>query len=122
MHNFPVALILVATCMTLVISRVRNRAGMDPEDDRFELPIYSTSISRATIRVILDFYAQVSSTLSITRSTMETNNLGQSGFVSEVLFHTKGNICITNEEYWSVSKVRLRFFNAMFIDGYSAFR
>lgn len=123
MHNFFVVLVLVVVAFTaMAISNKKFKDTTDDDDTLFAMPIYSTSLSRATIRVILDFYAEVSSTLSITRSTVEADGLEQNGFISEVLFHIKSNICITNEEYWSVGEARLRFFNVMFIDGYLAFR
>lgn len=116
------AVFVIVACSTISICVNAKRDDMDDTGKRYEVPIYSTSISRATTRVILDFYVEYSSTLSITKSSTDLNNWDQSDFISEVLYHTGESICITNEEYMSVSNVRLRFFNAMFINGYTAFR
>lgn len=112
----------------LAIDDVMMQSAEDDDDVEdigieIELPIYSTSISRATIRVILDFYVDVTSSLSVTRSSVDVaNELRQAGCVNEVLFYTSARIAITNEDYWAVGEERLRFFNILFIDGYAAFR
>lgn len=123
MKNILIASFLVYS--TIIVSSNLDITTDDLDEDdyeRFKRPIYSTSISRATVRIILDFYTKVSSTLAITRSSAGSNSLEQFDFVSEVLYHIKGNICITNEDYSAVGDDRLRYFNAMFIDGYPAFR
>lgn len=121
MEYFLTTFLIVAST-TLASAKPHFKDILNEEEVTFELPIYSTSISRATVRVILDFYAKESSTLAITRATGESDGHDQQSFVSEVLYHTKANISFTNEDYWAAGNDRLRFFNAMFIDGYQAFR
>lgn len=84
---------------------------------------FSSSISRATIKIILDFYSKCSSTLTMVRAsiTAETH-IRQSEYINEILLNTNSEIVIVMEEYNYLKENFCRFYNILFIDSYDGFR
>ena len=84
----------------------------------------STSIVSATATIISDFYSKVSTTVSITRSSINDQNyLSQSELIDDVVSMTESIIVTTIEDNTSINdNYYVRVFNIMFIDSYEAFR
>lgn len=84
---------------------------------------YCASISRATIRLILDFYSKCSSTLTMARASISSEtHIRQSEYINDILLNTNAQIVIVLEEYNYLNENFGRFYNILFIDSYEAFR
>lgn len=88
-----------------------------------EPAVRSSSMARATIKIIIDFYSETSSTLSIARASINNaNHIRQSGFINEIVSKTNSQIVNVIEEHYYLNQNLLRFFNILFVDSYEAFR
>lgn len=88
----------------------------------FENITYNTSIARTTVRIIDDFYKQISTTLSISNAAKTTTLRQQSGMINEVLFSSRSKMVVRIEDDRALQNNVLRIFNLIFVDSYESFR
>lgn len=109
-----------------VFNVIRRRLSADIADyDALELQSYDTSIARASVKIIEDFYCTISPTLIIVRAATVSNEsfFHQSGLINEVLVRSRSSgIAVNIEDYTGLKIRQIRNCNLLFIDSYEAFR
>lgn len=88
----------------------------------FESITYNTSIARATVKIIDDFYVQISSTISISNAAKHTCLQRQSGMINEVLLSSNSQMIVRIEDHRAIQDNVIRFYNLIFVDSYESFR
>lgn len=88
----------------------------------FENITYNTSIARATVKIIEDFYLRISTTISISNAAKTTTLQQQSGMINEVLFSSKTKMIVRIEDHQALHDNVLRMYNLIFVDSYESFR
>lgn len=88
----------------------------------FENITSNTSISRATVKIIEDFYIYKSTTLSISNSATNTSVLRQSEMINEVLYSLRTTMIVRIEDNHALKDNVIRFANLIFVDSYESFR
>lgn len=90
---------------------------------KFKEPIYSNGVSKAAVRIIIDFYVPETSSVSISKCADNPESaIVQDGVINEVLFNIKSKILVQLEGYKFIFKSQPRFYNVFFVDSYEAFR
>lgn len=112
--------------LVFVLNLIQPRLAVDIADyETFELVTYDTSIVRASVKIIKDFYRNASPTLTILRAAIRSNEtyIHQSGLINEILVRCKTTDIVVNIEDFAERQGRaIRYCVLIFIDGYEAFR
>lgn len=81
------------------------------------------SLSQAVVKLVLEFYMNISTTLSLTHAASSPEeNIRQSRMINEILYKINSEMVVCIEEHDSLAEWQPRYFNLIFVDSYEAFR
>ena len=93
--------------------------------DKFAMPKYGSVLTKSIAKIIFDFFAKESNTLTITRSAFrEDRKILQDDIINEVLYMTKNKIVVqlTSPDELHLTDGERKFFNLWIVDGLDGFR
>lgn len=125
--RIPMAVLIAFSLARFAVFGYEALANDDDHSKLFHrclLPVrIDSSMSRATVAIILNDYVPLTSYLSISRSSIgRESHDKQSGFLNHIVSETRSKIAFTIAQFWSLAGTRRRYFNILFVDGYQAFR
>ena len=105
----------------LIIILLISTVNCDVDD--FELPNYSTAISRAFIDYIVNFFYDISSTVNMYYISQPENINKNLDMMNEILYHVKTKIVVQVDSLMDLKlSTRKRISNIIFIDSFESFK
>ena len=105
----------------LIIILLISTVNCDVDD--FELPNYSTAISRAVIDYIVNFFYDISSTVNMYYISQPENINKNLDMMNEILYHVKTKIVVQVDSLMDLKlSTRKRISNIIFIDSFESFK
>jgi hypothetical protein len=106
----------------LLIAALTPSLQADNNYDQFQMPSYSTPLTRAVVEIINVFFALNNPTLSVTpHADTHTNYILQQEFINEIFLQVSPNIVVLNEDIAHMKLTYPRFENLFIIDGLESF-